>query len=312
MKLPFELRAMVYREVFVPAKDTPIRNFVIPAKEVRIHREVIKTEKEHLAILLTNKQISGEASGVLYDDFTVKLQVAIYSQNPHGAVPENASVEHPFRHLRNVEIELDTWLSRIPLSFWQIEDANRGVAIFCDEMVFRGANLKKVVVRAPCLCEDAPELLPSGYSRRRNACVRAAAFERITEPLRRLRVSHSIELQCSCEYRSEIGPVFDRLTSEMRGGRAVRNASCIEAEMVWLKLRRKAEPYLGLSLKLRDTVSYGWAILKRPGAEKGADAITVIYLKGVLRCVNQMMSDLHGPGWETVTYEDLSTSRTCI
>ncbi|KAL8903785.1 MAG: hypothetical protein Q9207_003709 [Kuettlingeria erythrocarpa] len=140
MQLPFELRAMVYREVFVPAMDTPIRDWVVPARDVRIYRNRVRTEKKHLAIVLTNKQISGEASDVLYEDCPVNLQVTSFGHYAHGAVPENAGVEHPFRRLRNVEIELDNWLSALPQSPWATDDANRGVAIFCDELVFQGAE----------------------------------------------------------------------------------------------------------------------------------------------------------------------------
>lgn len=312
LQLPFETRTMIYREIFAPAKDTPIRNFIVPAEDIRIYRNVIRTEKKHLAILLTNKQTSAEASDVLYEVCPVKLQVAIYGHNRRGAVPQNASVDHPFRRLRNVEIEFDTWLYTLPLSSWRIVEAIRSLAIFCDEIAFQGARLREVVLRVPCLCKAEPEVLRTCYKPSSETCIKAEDFERIAEPLRRLKASHGITLQCSCENKSEVLPVFDRLAAEMRSERSVKEASSCD-EMVWLGLRRKVEPYLGRSLKLRDLLSYGWSVVRALSTENDVDALALHwYFKSIVRCVDRMLMGLQGPGWETVTCEGLSKSRVEI
>ncbi|KAL8920852.1 MAG: hypothetical protein Q9208_006024 [Pyrenodesmia sp. 3 TL-2023] len=304
LHLPLELRRMIYREIFLPEENTPIRNFIVPAEDIRIYRNVTRTEKKHLAILLTNKEIKEEALDVLYEVCPVKLRIAIYEHNLHGAVPQNASVDHPFRRLRNVEIELDTWLYTLPLSSWWTVEATRSLAIFSDEMVYQGARLKNVVIRVPYPCEPEPEVVND------EPCMKAEDFERITEPLRRLKGSGSITLQCSCENRSDILPAFDRLSSKMRDGRGVQKASSCD-EMVWLGLRRKAEPYLERNLKLRDLVSYGWSIVKTLGMEDDVDARAWhSHFPSLVRCVDRMMGDLHGPGWEMVTYEGLLDPRT--
>ncbi|KAL8752780.1 MAG: hypothetical protein Q9184_005628, partial [Pyrenodesmia sp. 2 TL-2023] len=292
LQLPFELRTMIYREILAPATNTPIRNFIVPAEDIRIYRNVIRTPKEHLAILLTNKQISAEASDVLYELCSVKMQIAIYGHDRRGAVPQNASVDHPFRRLRNVEIEFDTWLYTHPLSSWWIVEATRSLAILCDEIVYQGASLKNLILKVPCLCKAEPKVLRARYKPSGESCIKVDDFERITEPLRRLKASHSIALQCSCDNRNEILPAFDRLAAEVRSGGTVQTASC--EEMVWLGLRRKAEPCLGRSLKLRDLLSYGWSVVGALDTENEVDALALHwYFKSIVRCVDRMLMGLH-------------------
>ncbi|KAL8925708.1 MAG: hypothetical protein Q9208_003391 [Pyrenodesmia sp. 3 TL-2023] len=229
MRLPLEIRRMIYRET-LPSELKEYGTIPVfpgsPEHEEGLLRGVANPDA-CVGLLLANKKVHSEASDVLYDSCFVKARIGFSASNIHGIKtesPKTGSLVTPpgFHLLRNIEILIliPPWRLSTPSSFGA-STLRRNLGILAKELACRCPKLRTVIVKVRCRC--ALQLEPTVEDRCRRtgkkkvptSCVPAKFLEGVIQPLGRVRPSRSIEWEGECKTAAELKPIFKRLFAEI-------------------------------------------------------------------------------------------------
>ncbi|KAI4097602.1 MAG: hypothetical protein LQ344_000335 [Seirophora lacunosa] len=256
LKLPLELRRMVYRNILAPEgikhhnavydhgepfshrADTPLTD---PPKwrDEEKHLAAVRHDKQRADLLVLSQQIYTEASEVFWNDIHT-TKVAIDSCMRLDAVVSRRGFVMPMPtylpRIRRIEI-CNTYTQSggsgsVMMDFWRKTSGH--FTRLCYELATQCHALKEVVLDLSCACS---------VNAHGDQCPTAEGFQRLLEPLELIRVSQSIQLRSVCKNRKEhLQPVFDRVASVLMSSNPIKELE--GSELVWWQLMEKGRPFL--------------------------------------------------------------------
>lgn len=244
MKLPLELRRMVYTQALARDQDV---GFGLWYKYWSVEftgkrRMGGPVNKDRINILLVNKQVYEEASKVLYSERFFKAQInmagidisgAPFEEDPYaGYIPPKRISE-----IRNLEICINTY-SLVEFRHTFLERMGpklllENVSVFYYKVASHFRDLKNIVIKLPCRCLWDPPI---------DECITRQDCEEFLRPLLRLRASNSIKFECHHNTANELKEVLDNTTATFRSSNPVGEVSHFQRTCV--DLRDKAAPML--------------------------------------------------------------------
>ncbi|KAL8811906.1 MAG: hypothetical protein Q9223_001407 [Gallowayella weberi] len=272
--LPLELQWMVYREIVAPIKvNEPLRgsekmynDLTTPEREASLTREAAN-------FLRTCKHINHQASQIFWDKrvFDINLMSSFYpiwGPKERKAITDWQSVGLPPKEylpqVRNLRIRLLHLTMGLRYGDNHDFTLSENFAVLCHELATHCQLLKSVIIDIPCFCryDRKTWVDPStGVERSEHSdCIEPEPLVRLIKPIRRIRVSKGITLQCSCQAMDKIQPVFDNLTAICKSSAAVE--SYAGYHKVWFDLK-EADKSKVKDLKIFDhELSQAWEMLE--------------------------------------------------
>ncbi|KAL9010081.1 MAG: hypothetical protein Q9173_004947 [Seirophora scorigena] len=256
LKLPLELRRMVYRNILAPEginHHNAVYDYGVPFghqaetfltapprwRDEEKYLAAVRHNKQRADLLVLSQQIYTEASEVFWDDIHT-AKVAIDSCMRLDAVLSRRGSVMPMPtylpRIRRVEIcNLYTQPGgsrRVMMDFWRITSGH--FTRLCYELATQCHALKEVVLDVSCACSM------NAYG---DECPAAEGFQRLLEPLELIRVSQSIQLRSVCKNRKEhLQPIFDRVASVVMSSNPIKELE--HSELIWWQLMEKGRPFL--------------------------------------------------------------------
>ncbi|KAL8919851.1 MAG: hypothetical protein Q9208_006584 [Pyrenodesmia sp. 3 TL-2023] len=280
LKLPFELRRMVYREILAPGgidhhqaiygSGVPVENSIQGKWGRRRKRYVaaVQYDKQRANFLVASKQINAEASVVFYDDIhTAKVAIfrCMSMDTVHSGFPSITLMPTCLPRLRRLEICFRrTRLGGFP----SITSFNNEIGHFtrlCHELAAQCHALKDVILVLSCTCSrQGPQSgkWTSPVQNEEDVCFTAEEFEQVLEPLERVRVSRSLQLKSSCKLLEQLQPVFDRSAAVVRSADPVKELE--GTELIWWQLMEKGRPYYRNNANVRTCLHMAHEVLRVP------------------------------------------------
>ncbi|KAI4170225.1 MAG: hypothetical protein LQ343_005108 [Gyalolechia ehrenbergii] len=234
MKLPPELRRMVYLEILRPSnRDRTFDaensdKFIvhrIRAEELQLG---IQDSKHRANFLVTNKQINAEGSEVWYATHYFKATIHLWLTFEGGSQGVGSIRPTPMyiEKLRTLEIHITVgkFSKCNPDPTIRCSTMFHSLELLCRELISNCHELRSVIFVVACTCHKSENedgtlerWLGSILTQRDQSCLISEEFEQLTKPLRRLRVSRTIQLRSICKTRAQNHqPIFDQLASVVK------------------------------------------------------------------------------------------------
>ncbi len=259
LKLPYEIRRKVYREILAPGgidHHHTIYRIVQPIEygskdeyggmEER-YGAAVQYERRRADFLLASKQINAEGSAVFWDDVHT-AQVSIFRSMSMDNIRSGWSGVMPMPsylpRLRRVEISFRvSRLGNFVNGFTKRAETGHFTRL-CHELAIFCHGLRDVFLVLSCNCSRQPPQSGDGTSSdqgHEDDCFTAEEFELLLKPLERVRVSRILQLKSSCKLLERLQPVFDQTAIVVRSSDPVKELE--GNEMIWSQLMEKARPY---------------------------------------------------------------------
>ncbi|KAL8954936.1 MAG: hypothetical protein Q9193_007003 [Seirophora villosa] len=276
LKLPLELRRMVYRNILAP-EGIQHHNAVYDHGEPFSHRAELffqappkwRDEEKHLAavrhdkqradLLVLSQQIYAEASEVFWNDIHT-AKVTIDNSMRLDAVLSRRAWVMPMPtylpRIRRIEI-CNTYTqpggsSQVVFDYWRKTSGH--FTRLCYELATQCHTLKEVVLDLSCACS---------MNAHGDECPTAEGFQRLLEPLELIRVSQSVHLRSVCKNRKEhLQPVFDRVASVVMSSNPIKELQ--GSELIWWQLMDKGRPFLKKMDRLEEMLGRAHELAQRP------------------------------------------------
>ncbi|KAL8904258.1 MAG: hypothetical protein Q9207_003385 [Kuettlingeria erythrocarpa] len=259
LKLPHELRRMVYREILAPGgidHHHTIYQIVQPIEYgskgefggmVERYAAAVQYDRRRADFLVASKQINAEGSVVFYDDVHT-AQVSIFRSMSMDNIRSGWSGIMPMPsylpRLRRVEIYLRvSRLGNFINGFTKRAETGHFTRL-CHELAVYCHGLRDVFLVLSCNCSRQPPQSgdeTSSVQGHEDDCFTAEEFGLLLGPLERVRVSRSLQLKSSCKLLDRLQPVFDQTAIVVRSSDPVKELE--GNQMIWWQLMEKARPY---------------------------------------------------------------------
>lgn len=221
IKLPLELRYMVYLEVLRPTNCHHLFESETDSMGIKhsVHSEeeqqIRMRDSQHRAnFLATSRQVNAEASDIWYATRYFKATVCPWLTF-EGGLTGICRIQPTPRYLpklRNLEIHITPHKfsdSDFKSIFYGSAMSN-SLEILCQELITNCPKLTDLSLVVPCVChENEYDICLVGVlewyhfnKHRAINCLTSEEFEQMTRPLRRLGVSRSIQLRSLCKKRA--------------------------------------------------------------------------------------------------------------
>lgn len=266
LHLPLELRNMIYRHaVLSHDDDNEVKGAFGWASKLDAAAEPNASRRSDAAnLLLTNKQLSFEASRILSEEryyrndtlwgifYALKIEVA-YDELPLRC----SSPFELYSKIRNIDIIIPgLWTYRpstiqhlqtnseykdLEFTYGWEDYQTKLIGVVCNDLASCSRRLQNVVVHLPCECTTVDSCLfgrvrESSDSQR---CFPAERLERALAPFRRLRARRfRFILKCHSPFVAEILPILQDIVATVQSSNPVAPLS--KDERVWYDLRLEA------------------------------------------------------------------------
>ncbi|KAL8800939.1 MAG: hypothetical protein Q9182_004821 [Xanthomendoza sp. 2 TL-2023] len=266
LDLPLELQWMIYREVVAPFKDDDPLSVVdyfyyCPRKKVFFTREAA-------TFLRTCKHINHQASQVFWDKGVCEITLLalnyyMYRPETSKGITDWQSIGLPPKEslpqLRNLSISLRHGTKEYRFGDPHEHFLSENFAVLCHELATHCRRLKNVVIDIPCHCHYRKGFVnPStdAESEDPDCMIEPEVLVRLIKPIRRIRVSKSITLRCSCHSMDKIQPVFDDLTAICKSSAAVEPHA--GNQKVWFDLKEADKSQVKDLQRFEQELSRAW------------------------------------------------------
>lgn len=223
------------------------------------------------SLLLVDQQISAEALETLYDDcfFKIKIHWAYFDfygltiARPADYIPSPGLLPK----LRNITIAFNELMMLLGAEgynqpYYAAQRAyfpalREPLELLCDEIGAQCHRLKNVVIEVPCWCSTLDRngiVRPSREQMEREKCIMPADFEKLLSPLRRLRVTGKVTLDCRCSAVDELEPLFNRLAAIVQSADPIEER--LDTEKIWFDLKERAKPILKDNVRLQENLGF--------------------------------------------------------
>ncbi|KAI4241183.1 MAG: hypothetical protein L6R40_004719 [Gallowayella cf. fulva] len=264
LRLPAEVRNMVYREFVSPPKDdAELKRWFhwensLEARNKERERER-QEESDATNLLLTNRQISGEASDILWRYRYFESQVESSAVGLQGRIfgPRLCCIPSldVLPKLRNILITLGSAnLDSQLTTFTHIHGhslATKFLGLLSNDLASHSAHLNNVTVYLPCWCQH--DHLYHGR------CFAVDGIERLLAPLGRIR-ARSLRFVCDCKRPmvSELQPVIEDLAAIVQSTEPAEPLSSQHTK--WMSIRQEARRRGQLEQMKQDLVR-SWCVI---------------------------------------------------